>query len=142
VGVQSTNNTWTWVSGSNTIPANGVISGVYGTQGIPAPANVPGARYGAVSWADKNGNLWLFGGDGFDSTGQTPRWGRMGPQRPLGLSAVYWHVEFDYGKPANTAILAGRTQQFTAMGTYSDSKHAESDRHGCLDILEYERGHR
>ncbi|MBK9966927.1 MAG: hypothetical protein IPP07_19400 [Holophagales bacterium] len=51
---------WTWVSGSN-VPNQ---TGTYGTKGVPAPTNVPGARHGSVSWADGNGNLWLFGGEG------------------------------------------------------------------------------
>jgi N-acetylneuraminic acid mutarotase len=58
-------NLWTWMSGSQTFNANGV----YGTQGIAAAGNVPGARTTAVTWTDKAGNLWLFGGTGFDSTG-------------------------------------------------------------------------
>jgi hypothetical protein len=49
---------WTWVSGSSTAGA----SGSYGTQGMAAPGNVPGARDGAVAWSDTSGNLWLFGG--------------------------------------------------------------------------------
>jgi N-acetylneuraminic acid mutarotase len=32
-------------------------------------SNVPGARYSAITWTDTNGNLWLFGGGGYDSTG-------------------------------------------------------------------------
>lgn len=56
---------WTWMSGSNTINQ----AGSYGTEGTAAPDNVPGARDGAVSWTDKGGNLWLFGGYGYDSTG-------------------------------------------------------------------------
>ncbi|MGB8958664.1 MAG: kelch repeat-containing protein [Candidatus Aminicenantales bacterium] len=59
-------NEWTWVSG-NTGP---YWSGFYGTKGIPDPSNKPGARYKAVSWADSSGNLWLFGGQGYDSAGQ------------------------------------------------------------------------
>jgi N-acetylneuraminic acid mutarotase len=55
-----TNKEWTWVSGSNTASA----SGVFGTQGVPAAANVPPARYLAVSWTDSSGNFWLFGGSG------------------------------------------------------------------------------
>lgn len=58
--------TWTWVSGANT--PNAV--GTYGTQGAPGATDVPGARASAVSWADASGNLWLFGGYGFDSTGE------------------------------------------------------------------------
>jgi len=58
-------NVWTWVSGSNTVNQ----PGIYGTKGVPDPANVPGARSGSVSWTDSSGNFWLFGGQGFDSTG-------------------------------------------------------------------------
>ena len=56
---------WTWMSGASTINA----SGVYGTQGVPAAANVPGARQFMASWTDAAGNLLLFGGYGFDSIG-------------------------------------------------------------------------
>jgi hypothetical protein len=57
------------MSGSSTLPAKGVIPGVYGTQGVSAAANVPGARVLAVSWTDASGNLWLFGGDGYGANG-------------------------------------------------------------------------
>ena len=60
-----TENTWMWVGGSST--ANAV--GVYGTLGVPSVKNIPGARDSAVSWTDHNGNFWLFGGEGMDSTG-------------------------------------------------------------------------
>lgn len=49
---------FTWISGSNTTGA----SGVYGSQGVAAAANVPGSRDGGATWTDANGNLWLFGG--------------------------------------------------------------------------------
>jgi hypothetical protein len=65
-----TNKTWTWMSGSDTVSGNeSGLPGVYGTQGIPAATNIPGDRYAAVSWIDGSGNLWIFGGDGLDSTG-------------------------------------------------------------------------
>ena len=44
-------------------------AGVYGTLGTPGPGNMPGGRTKAASWTDSNGNFWLFGGDGFDGTG-------------------------------------------------------------------------
>jgi N-acetylneuraminic acid mutarotase len=58
-------NQWTWISGSAT--AN--QSGLYGTLGTAAPGNVPGSRDNAVSWTDSKGNLWMFGGAGYDSAG-------------------------------------------------------------------------
>ncbi len=51
---------WAWLKGS-------VISGAggtYGTKGVAAPANVPGARDSAGSCVHKDGTFWLFGGKG------------------------------------------------------------------------------
>jgi len=56
---------WIWVSGSNLINQ----MGTYGTQGVAAAGNVPGARLFASSWIDGSGNRWLFGGQGYDSAG-------------------------------------------------------------------------
>jgi hypothetical protein len=56
---------WIWTSGANAVNQ----AGFYGTQGIPDAANVPGGRYGSVSWMDGFGRLWLFGGYGYDSSG-------------------------------------------------------------------------
>ena len=61
---------WAWMGGSSTIPTRGSVPGVYGTLGAPASTNVPGGRFTASGWSDGSGNLWLFGGDGFDSKGQ------------------------------------------------------------------------
>ncbi len=59
-----TGGNWVFVSGNQTTGVNGS----YGTQGTPG-ANLPGGRQEAVGWADASGNLWLFGGEGLDSTG-------------------------------------------------------------------------
>ena len=56
---------WTWMGGSDS-PNQ---TGVYGTLGQASAANIPGARWGALSWSDKQGNFWLYGGQGADSTG-------------------------------------------------------------------------
>ena len=53
---------WTWVSGSSA-PNQ---AGIYGTQGVAAPTNIPGCRTQAVSFTDAKGNFWLFGGQGED----------------------------------------------------------------------------
>jgi Chitobiase/beta-hexosaminidase C-terminal domain/Galactose oxidase, central domain len=58
---------WRWMGGSVESPCN-APAGVYGTLGTPAPGNIPGARYSAVSWTDVNGNFWLYGGFGQDGS--------------------------------------------------------------------------
>jgi N-acetylneuraminic acid mutarotase len=56
---------WTWTSGSNVYGS----PGSYGIKGVPSASNVPGARSGASMWIDSSGNLWLFGGSGYGTTG-------------------------------------------------------------------------
>jgi hypothetical protein len=60
---------WTWMGGTSTVGLNRGQSGFYGTLGTASPTNDPGGRLGAASWIDASGNLWFFGGQGFDSTG-------------------------------------------------------------------------
>jgi N-acetylneuraminic acid mutarotase len=67
-------NEWTWMGGDNTSPARCQSAssicgwpGVFGTLGTPAAGNLPGGRDSAATWADTSGNLWLFGGAGFDA---------------------------------------------------------------------------
>jgi hypothetical protein len=57
---------WTWMSGS---AGTTKTIGNFGTQGKAAASNVPGARWLPAYWSDIHGNLWLFGGNGFDVTG-------------------------------------------------------------------------
>src|SRR5215212_7780866 len=49
---------WMWIHGPNTPNS----APVWGTQGVPSPANVPPAEYEAAEWTDPSGNFWLFGG--------------------------------------------------------------------------------
>lgn len=61
-----TTNMWTWMKGPNTVG----VAGVYGVQGVPAPGNYPGSRaWGVLSWTDAAGNLYIFGGYGYDAFG-------------------------------------------------------------------------
>ncbi len=62
-----TSKEWAWMSGNKTADENGV----YGTKGIPDIANYPGARAFLVSWTDLDGDLWLFGGQGYAESGGT-----------------------------------------------------------------------
>jgi N-acetylneuraminic acid mutarotase len=57
---------WTWVSGG----AGDNASGLYGTQGSTSVGNLLGGRNSVSSWSDSAGNLWMFGGYGYDSTGE------------------------------------------------------------------------
>ncbi|WP_162852516.1 kelch repeat-containing protein [Dinghuibacter silviterrae] len=59
----SATNRWTWMGGTNGIGA----AATYGTKNVGSTANIPGARYGANTWVDASGNLWLFGG-GYGTT--------------------------------------------------------------------------
>ncbi len=56
---------WTWVSGSD-LPDQ---PPVWGTKGVPGPANTPGPRGGPLFWGEPAGKLWLFGGTGLDAAG-------------------------------------------------------------------------
>jgi N-acetylneuraminic acid mutarotase len=56
-------NEWTWLKGSDTLNR----SGVYGTAGIAASSNMPGARAGAMTWIDAIGTMWLAQGQGYPS---------------------------------------------------------------------------
>jgi hypothetical protein len=63
---------WTWIAGSSKVYPTpnsgsgftGYPQGDYGTS-----TAVPGGRVRASAWRDSSGNLWLFGGNGFDGTG-------------------------------------------------------------------------
>jgi N-acetylneuraminic acid mutarotase len=56
---------FTWMGGPNLNTA----VGVFGTQGTGSTSNTPGLRYASASWLDGSGNLWLFGGFGYDIVG-------------------------------------------------------------------------
>jgi hypothetical protein len=60
-------------SGSK-VPTTGGQNGVYGDELFPFKTLVtwtPGGRRGTMSWVDASGELWLFGGPGYDSTSTT-----------------------------------------------------------------------
>ncbi len=106
-------NEWAWMGGTSTV---GSI-GVYGTLGVPAAINKPGSRLGATSWTDGNGDLWLFGGFGFDATGDdgalndlwefnpaTNKWTWTGGSNMVSQSGVYGKL----GTPATGNIPGSR----------------------------------
>jgi len=58
----STNN-WTWLKGDN----SAYVQGQYGSLGVTTNTNMPGGRYGGLSWVYNN-KLYLFGGVGLATT--------------------------------------------------------------------------
>ncbi len=78
--VSAQTNEWSWMGGSNTVDCNLPLGcselGVYGTLGVHSAGNIPGGRYGEVTWTDKSGNFWLFSGDraGYGGVGQNDLW--------------------------------------------------------------------
>ena len=55
---------FTWMRGSNTTGQ----TGIYGTPGVSSPTIDPGSRHGSGTWTDLNGDLWMFGGEGYDNS--------------------------------------------------------------------------
>lgn len=94
---------WTWISGSDQLdqPAS------YGAKGVPSSANMPGARYMAVSWIDAQNKLWLFGGTGFDPAGNIDVYGDLWSYDPL-------NSEWTWASGTNTPNQPGH---YGVMGT-------------------------
>ncbi|MBK8848312.1 MAG: PKD domain-containing protein [Bacteroidetes bacterium] len=55
-----TTNQWAWMAGNNVFGPNAAPN--WGTQGVPASSNTPGARNAFGRWRDAQGNLWMCGG--------------------------------------------------------------------------------
>jgi hypothetical protein len=55
-------NEWAWMGSLST-------SGVFGTLGVAAPANLPGGRQAAATWTGLDGSFWMFGGIGVEANG-------------------------------------------------------------------------
>jgi Galactose oxidase, central domain/Kelch motif len=67
---------WTWIDGTKTAGVDVPSVTAFGSFPITVPTatpdpltNTPGARYGAAGWTDKFGNRFLFGGSGFELSG-------------------------------------------------------------------------
>ena len=94
------NGTWTWVGGSGT----GSQAGNYGSRGITASSNWPGARGLSITWTDSVGNVYMFGGYGYDSAGN------------VGYLNDVWHFDVLSGL---WTWLGGSTL-ISAAGTYNN----------------------
>lgn len=107
---------WTWMGGSSTTLTNCSNAnvwgqpGVYGALGTPASVNAPGARRSAGTWTDHSGNLWLFGGSGYDAQGN------------YGYLNDLWQYSLD-GTPAVLPLSPAAMPSFSlAAGTYASAQ--------------------
>ncbi len=57
---------WTWMTGTK---YKSDELAVYGTLGVSAPTNTPGARIYHSTWVDSTDRLWFFGGSAHDING-------------------------------------------------------------------------
>ncbi len=121
---------WTWLGGSCTVPsANGGTAGDYPAQpGATGTKYIPGSRINAVSWIDKSGNLWLFGGLGFDSSGtmgwlndlwkfdpSTKEWTWMGGGSTIGSSCSPLHTTYP------TQVFCGEPGSYGTRGEFAEA---------------------
>jgi len=126
---------WVFVSGNMTTSQNGI----YGTQGTAATTNLPGGRQEAVGWADASGNLWLFGGEGLDSTGtpdgilndlwvykiSTNQWTWVAGSKTANQTGAYGTQPF-VGPPSTTGAAGTVGLATSAPGTFPGSRWGAS----------------
>ena len=98
-------NQWTWVSGDHITET--VTN--YGTKGIAAATNHPGPRSESTTCTDRNGNFWLFGGKGKDSTGKE------------GILNDLWKWDGTYWTWMAGSNLANQAGNFGSQGIASPS---------------------
>src|SRR5258708_3515399 len=56
--------TWTWISGDSAVGS----AGVFGPKGSASVNYHPPGIYDALSWKDKQGNFWIYGGTFYFNT--------------------------------------------------------------------------
>lgn len=133
-------NNWTWIRGGGGPP-------VFGTQGIPDPANTPTPSYGAQHWTTEEGfwmmgggnhnslpthHLWLYQGDPIDADFSfvdsclTVEFTDLSTSGCDGIQSYHW----DFGDPgsgqANTDTVASPIHQFSSPGTFTVSLIVEN----------------
>ena len=113
------------MGGNNTVPADCSFlecgsAGVYGTLGTPAPANNPGSRNSSSTWIDHNGNLWLFGGVGFDANGNQNNLNDLWEFNPATNLWTWWGGSSSIASTCSTffeSVLCGPTGVYGTTGT-------------------------
>ena len=120
-------NEWVWVSGSSSTCADPTCTsnpdGIYGKLGTPAPGNVPGGREFATGWADKSGNLWLFGGLGYANS--TTEEGELNDLWEFNPSTAEWTWMGGSNASSGVAGVFGTLGEF-ASANYPGSRYSST----------------
>jgi hypothetical protein len=132
---------------------------VYGTLGTPAAGNVPGSRNSAMGWTDSGGHLWLSGGYGYDSVGNTGylndlwefnpstnEWAWMDGSNTVDCTLCYWPGAYGtFGIPSAANLPGSRflATSWTDLSGYlwlfGGHGADATDIHGDLnDVWEYQ----
>lgn len=118
----SSTNEWAWMGGSSAICATGGYPvgcpGVYGTLRSFAPGNSPGNRGQANIWMGSGGDIWLFGGYGYDANG----------------ISSYFNDLWEFNPLANEWAWLGGNSKLNQPGVYGTlgtfaAGHIPGDRH-------------
>jgi hypothetical protein len=136
---------WTWMGGNST--ANGL--GVYGAQGVPAAANIPGARSQSSAWTDPQGHFWLFGGIGNGSLGWVNgvwEWGNLNDMWEFAPTTNEWTwisgsdtTDVYFGVPGVYGTLGVAAASNTPGGRYDSTSWVDGEGNfwifgGCCDV--------
>jgi hypothetical protein len=118
---------WTWIDGTNT--AGTVATPQYGNFPQSAPStipnpytNTPGARYGGAGWTDNDGNMWLFGGEGWELSGNPSPATLDAPMNDMwvcvrGGDQCQWQLVGAYNTTYGTAVYTN-AQNEGQVGVY------------------------
>lgn len=93
--------TWTFIKGDD----SNVPQPTYGSKGQPADSNVPDGTSNAAYWQDKDGQLWIFGGQN-----------REGELNVTWKFAVCGEQITGHISPESASICEGGSQVLTATG--------------------------
>jgi hypothetical protein len=109
-------------------------AGSYGTKGAASSANVPGGRTNAISWTDSRGSFWLFGGLGYDSTGN---YGYLNDLWEFNSVSLEW--TWISGSESVPEFL-GVTGTYGTRGSFAPANNPGVDRSGFCEQEEESSG--
>lgn len=112
-------NQWTWIKGNNEA---GVFAN-YGIQGTSAATNIPGGRYGGLSWMDKDGNFWLFGGYGYTTLGGAGYLNDLWKYNPVTDQWTWMKGSNILSQPAGYGLLGIPSVNTTPGGRYGGGNY-------------------